>query len=393
MGHKMNKKVLRIITRLNVGGPTKHVAWLSSGLARAGWTGLLVCGTVEADEDDMGSFVSEFSLEVQNLNSIKRSIDIRNDAKAIREIYRLLCDYQPTIVHTHMSKAGLVGRTAVMFYNLLHREKIKTVHTFHGHTFHGYFSPAKERLFLWIEQFLAKYATSAIVTISSQQQAEIRDVYKVGKACQHHQINLGIDTGFAKELDRDSLRQELGIAKNCKVFGIVGRIADIKNHHLFVDSVRDFVARHPACDTCFVIIGDGEKSYVDALKHYARDVPQVIFAGNRTDPRQFYGALDYLALTSKNEGTPVSILESFACGIPVVSTGVGGVVDLIGKNERGYIVEPTAMSISNGFWHLLNTDHTTSTKLAKEFVELNYSINGLVKKIDGLYSELLGVAK
>lgn len=389
----MNKKILRIITRLNVGGPTKHVAWLSSGLAEKGWSGQLICGTVEGDEDDMSSFVTEYGIEVQSLNSIKRSIDIRSDAKAIREIYKLLCDYRPAIVHTHMSKAGLVGRSAVMFYNVLHKEKIKTVHTFHGHTFHGYFSPAKERLFLWIEQFLAGYATSAIVTISPQQQGEIRDVYKVGKAGQHHQINLGIDTGFAKQLDRESLRQELGIPQNSKVFGIVGRIAEIKNHHLFIDSAREFFARHPEYDVRFVIIGDGEKSYVDGLKFYASDVPRVIFAGNRTDPRQFYGLLDYLALTSKNEGTPVSILEAFACGIPVVSTGVGGVVDLIGKNERGLIVAPTVMAISDGFWHLLNADHAMTTTLAKEFVELNYSVNGLVRKIDSLYKVLWGAVK
>lgn len=386
----MNKRILRIITRLNVGGPTKHVAWLSSGLALAGWNGLLVCGTVEGDEDDMGSFVTELDLVVQNLNSIKRSIDIRNDVKAIVDIYKILCNFKPAIVHTHMSKAGLVGRVAVMFYNLLHREKIKTVHTFHGHTFHGYFPPAKEKLFLWIEQFLARYATDAIITISPQQQTEIRDTYKIGRSNQHHQINLGIDTSFVKDLDKFALRQELAIPNRSKVFGIVGRIAEIKNHHLFIDSAREFISRHPEHNVRFVIIGDGERSYVDALKLYAQNVPEVIFAGNRTDPRQFYGALDYLVLTSNNEGTPVSILETFACGIPVVSTSVGGVVDLIGNNERGLLVNSNHIQIADAYLQMLREDHAVTTKRAREFVEEHYTVAGLVRKVGNLYQNLVG---
>jgi glycosyltransferase involved in cell wall biosynthesis len=387
---KVNKKVLTIITRLNVGGATKHVTWLSAGLNHIGWSGLLVCGLVEDDEDDMAKFATDHSLEVQYLKSLKRSIDFRNDFIAIRDIYKLLCRYKPSIVDTHMSKAGLVGRIAVMSYNLVHGDKIKTVHTFHGHTFHGYFSPIKEKIFLWIERFLARFGTDVIITISPQQQTEILDTYKVGCRSQHRQINLGIDISFANSLNKFTLRKELHITNDSKVFGIVGRIAEIKNHRLFIDSAREFRVRNPDSNVHFVIIGDGEKSYVDGLKQYASDIPSLIFAGNITNPSDFYGALDYLVLTSNNEGTPVSILEAFACGIPVVSTCVGGVIDLIGKNERGLLVAADSIQIADAYAQMLQTDHTVTTTRARQFVEEHYSVSGLVNKIDNLYHELVG---
>lgn len=386
----MNKKVLRVITRLNVGGPTKHVSWLSSGLEQAGWSNLLVCGVVEDGEDDMAEFAFAHGLEVKYLKSLKRSIDFSNDLLAIKELYKLLCEFKPSIVHTHMSKAGMVGRAAVMYYNLLHRKKIKAVHTFHGHTFHGYFSPAKEMFFLWIERFLARFGTDAIITISPQQQAEILGTYKVGSKSQHRQINLGIDTSFANCLDKVGLRNTLRIPNESKVFGIVGRIAEIKNHRLFIDSAREFRAQHPNEDVWFVIIGDGDKPYVDELKKYAEGVPNLIFAGNITNPNRFYGALDFLVLTSNNEGTPVSILEAFACNIPVVSTCVGGVIDLIGQNERGLLVKSNPSMIAKTYAQMLRDDHSAATSRAKEFVDENYSVEGLVGKITKLYNELIG---
>ncbi len=385
----MSGKVLRIITRLNVGGPTKHVAWLTAGLAQKNWVNVLITGNVEADEDNMEDFVTRHGVEVRYLPSLKRSISPREDVAAVMAIYNLLCDSRPDIVHTHMSKAGLVGRTAVLLYNLSHRHKIKTVHTFHGHTFHGYFSPSKEKLFLWIERTLARFATDVIIAISPQQKSELLDVYKVGHYSQYRQINLGIDTSFVSRIDRSSLRKKLQISPESKVFGIVGRIAEIKNHRLFIDSVRSFFKRHPGKDVCFLIVGDGDRAFVDELKRYAEGLDRLYFAGNVTDPACFYGALDYLVLTSKNEGTPVSILEAFACGIPVLATRVGGVVDLVGQNERGRLISAEADEIADDFAALLQNDVTESVNRAKEHVYRNYSVDELVNKIHSLYNQLI----
>jgi glycosyltransferase involved in cell wall biosynthesis len=390
-GLKLSKKVIRIITRLNVGGPSKHVSWLSDGLNNKGWKNIVVSGKVEADENDMSGYFDTYSIEYIESNNLKRSISLKYDFKSIVELYQLLKQEQPQIVHTHMSKAALVGRVAVMFYNLLNKHKIKTVHTFHGHTFHGYFSPMKEKLFLNIERFLAKFATNKIITISKQQQDEILNRFDVGVKKQHIQINLGIDTSFTKNLDRDSFRQDFNIHSDIKVFGIVGRIADIKNHKLFIDSVEYFNIKYKKDNVYFVIIGDGEKIFVDNLKEYASDIKNIIFSGNQTDPAYFYGALDYLVLTSKNEGTPVSILESFAAEIPVISTPAGGVVDIIGKNERGYLVEADKEKLAKTYSNILISDSKDKIVKAKEFVESNYSIESLVNNIDTLYKNLLEI--
>jgi glycosyltransferase involved in cell wall biosynthesis len=385
----LNKKVVRIITRLNVGGPSKHVSWLSNGLDQKGWHNILVSGKVEADENDMSEFLDAFNIEHIESQNLKRSISPKDDYKSIVEIYKLLKKENPEIVHTHMSKAALLGRVAVMFYNLLNKDKIKTVHTFHGHTFHGYFSPLKEKLFLNIERFLARFATDKIITISKQQQDEILNRFRVGKKEQHIQINLGIDTSFTKSLDRDSFRQDFNIPSGSKVYGIVGRIADIKNHKLFIDSVEYFNNKYKNDNVHFVIIGDGEKAFVDNLQEYASDIKNIIFSGNQTDPAYFYGALDYLVLTSKNEGTPVSILESFAAEIPVISTPAGGVVDIIGNDERGYLVEADKEKLAEAYSNILIADNNDKIIKAKEFVESNYSIDSLVNNIDTLYKNLL----
>ena len=381
-------KILRIITRLNVGGPSKHVSWLSNGLNQRGWKNIIICGKVEENEDDMSDFFNQFDLQKIEVSSLKRSISLKDDFKTILKIYKTLKKEKPLIVDTHMSKAALVGRVAVKLYNLTHKQKIKTVHTFHGHTFRGYFSPAKEKLFLNIEKFLAKYATDKIITISKQQQNEILGIYGVGSKEQHEIINLGIDTSFSDELDKKSFREDFGIPLEAKVFGIVGRIAEIKNHKLFIDSVKEFNTKIKD-NIFFVIIGDGDKDYVNELKKYANGIDNVIFAGNQMDPKYFYGALDFLVLTSKNEGTPVSILEAFACRIPVISTAVGGVVDLIGKNERGIIAKEDCKDLAKKYKYALENNLEDIVTNAKKFVEKNYSIENLVDKTDKLYRQLI----
>lgn len=387
----MGKKVVRIITRLNVGGPSKHVSWLSNGLDQKGWHNILVSGKVEADENDMSEFLGAFNIEHIELESLKRSISPKDDYKSIIEIYQLLKKEKPAIVHTHMSKAALLGRVAVMFYNLLNADKIKTVHTFHGHTFHGYFSPVKEKLFLNIERFLARFATDKIITISNQQQDEILNRFKVGTKEQHVRINLGIDTNFVSKLDRTSLRNDFKIPLGAKVFGIVGRIADIKNHDLFIESVKCFNEKFMDENIYFVVIGDGEKGFVDNLKMKSIDLKNIIFAGNQTDPSYFYGGLDFLVLTSKNEGTPVSILEAFAAEIPVISTAVGGVIDIIGNDDRGYLIDSSQEELAKAYDNILKVNSHNKVQKAKDFVENNYSIGSLVNNIDKLYKQLTGV--
>jgi len=384
-------KVLRVIARLNVGGPAKHVSWLSSGLDQKGWENTLVYGEVEENESDMEFFAREMGVRMVKLKSMARSISIKDDLRCLFEIYKLIQKIKPNIVHTHTSKAGFLGRIAAITYNITHQRKIKIIHTFHGHTFQGYFSRPKERLFLLIERILGRFSDK-IITISEQQYKEILETYKVGHPANHQIVKLGIDTSFANSLQRNSFRKDFKIAEDQKIFGIVGRIAPIKNHTLFLQSIADFNRIHTSKKTVFVIIGDGEPDLVAGLKKQTHDlgIDNLIFAGNQSNPSYFYGGIDFLVLTSLNEGTPVSILEAFACGIPVVSTNVGGVPDLIINNERGILIPSGDLKgLVNAYESLLVNDNTQIINQAKTYVVQNYSVTALVDSIDKMYRVLL----
>lgn len=383
--------VVRIIARLNVGGPAKHVAWLSSGLQKKSWSHKLLHGVIDGDEDDLSTFSKELNVDCIQIDSLEKNISLK-DIRAFFEVFVYLAKSSPKVLHTHTSKAGFLGRGAGLILNILRPwKKIRIVHTFHGHTFHGYFSPSKEKLFLGIERFLAKFASDAIVTISNQQQTEIRDQFLVGDRSKHHMISLGIDTEFVNRLDKRTLKDRLKISDQYKTFGIVGRIAPIKNHKLFIESIAEFHKLNSQ-KVKFIIIGGCSNQEMSVLKDYAKglSVDSVLFAGNISTPEEIYGALDYLVLTSKNEGTPVSILEAFAAKIPVVSTSVGGVVDIVGKNEeRGLLAGQNASDLALLYCRLLKEDNSKRVNQAFDFVHQNYSIENLVTKMDQLYKSIV----
>lgn len=332
-------KVVRIIARLNVGGPAKHVVWLTSGL-NPDYETLLVAGTVPPGEEDMGYFASEHGVRPLFLREMSREISLR-DAVTIWKLFRLLLREQPQLVHTHTAKAGTVGRVAGFLYrwltpgSLLGRPRhCSFVHTYHGHIFHGYYGPMKTALFLNIERTLARLVTDRIVVVSEQQRREINETFRVGRAEQFQVIPLGLDlTKFAGWNSRSSsFRSEINVDAEDILVGIVGRLTEIKNHELFLRSVARFCELHRGEPKVrFVVIGEG--GLRAELEKQSRNLglnAAVTFVGNRTDPENFYPALDMVALTSRNEGTPLTLIEAMANGRAVIATTVGGVVDLLG---------------------------------------------------------------
>jgi glycosyltransferase involved in cell wall biosynthesis len=308
-------RVLRIIARLNVGGPARHVVWLTEGLAREGFETLLVTGTVPPGEDDMSGFAAAHGVTPLVIPSMSRELSPR-DVVTIWKLWRLMARFRPDVVHTHTAKAGAAGRIAGLLYRTFSRKRPLFVHTFHGHVFHGYYSKWKTRVFLAIERFLARANTDRIVVLSEQQLREIRDEFRVGRAEQFVVVPLGIDLS---ERTGKSARPPRSL-----VVGIVGRLTAIKNHELFLR-----VAARMRGEARFVIYGDGgERARLERIANGVAD-----FAGTR-DAGEIYASLDVLALTSRNEGTPLAIIEAMAAGVPVIATAVGGVVDLLGAVER-----------------------------------------------------------
>jgi glycosyltransferase involved in cell wall biosynthesis len=410
-------KIVRVIARLNVGGPAKHVVWLTKGLQSDECKSLLVAGTVPQGEDDMGYFASEMGVSPLFIPEMSREISAR-DAITIWKLYKLFLRECPDIIHTHTAKAGTVGRIAGFLYRwvtpgtLVGRpRRCRVVHTYHGHIFHGYYGPLKTRLFLAIEKTLAKLMTDRIVVISEQQRKEINEQFRVGTSQSFVVIPLGLDLSiFSNWNERgQDFRKEIGAAESDVVVGIVGRLTEIKNHDLFLSAAaiwKKQKARRGGARVRFVIVGDG--SLRNRLESQARSQglgDDVIFVGSRRDVENIYPALDIVALTSKNEGTPLTLIEAMANARPVISTAAGGVVDLLGEPlddpnnelpfkvcERGVSVPPNdANAFAAGLDYLV-ADAKLRRRLGMsglQFVASNYSRERLVKDISALYANLI----
>jgi glycosyltransferase involved in cell wall biosynthesis len=412
-------RVMRIIARLNVGGPARHVVWLTAGLRSANCETLLVAGTVPPTEDSMAYFAEQLGVKPLVFPEMSREISIK-DGLTILRLYRLMLQKRPDVVHTHTAKAGTVGRIAGLMYRwltpaaLIGRPRAcRFVHTYHGHIFHSYYGRLKTRVFLEIERALARLVTDRIVVVSEQQRREIHEEFHVGRPQQFVVIPLGIDTGtYANWTEgRRTMRGELGAHDADVLVGIVGRLTEIKNHTLFLQAAahyRETFAGVAGGRVRFVIIGDGNLR--ETIEEEARVLglgPDVSFLGTRKDPEKFYPALDIVALTSLNEGTPLTLIEAMANERPVIATTVGGVSDLLGTPidsekptdpdfavcARGLAVRPgNAAAFARGLAALI-ADEELRKKLGRQgrlFVMQSYSKERLLKDVSNLYRDLVG---
>ncbi|MCY7344883.1 MAG: glycosyltransferase [Pyrinomonadaceae bacterium] len=405
-----NLKIVRIIARLNVGGPARHVVWLTKELQSGEFKSVLLTGTVPEGEEDMSYFAVENRVEPVYIEAMSRELSPQ-DVVSLWKIFQQLKLEKPDVIHTHTAKAGTVGRTAGFLYRWLtwksligKPRRVKVIHTFHGHVFHSYYGASKTKIFLFIEKMLARFATDKIVVISRQQFGEIHEKFGVGKKEQFEIIPLGIDLRtFADwRAKRNILREEIGLENDEILVGLVGRLTEVKNHPLFLQVVKIHKENPGSAKLKFVIVGDGhlrEKLESEAETLGVKDL--ITFLGNRNDADVFYAGLDIVALTSFNEGTPLSLIEAMANEKAVISTVVGGVVDLLGKVieqkkgfqicERGVAVtSEDAESFYRGLSYLA-TDEKLRQEFAtsgKSFIETQYGKTRLVSDIEKLYREI-----
>jgi glycosyltransferase involved in cell wall biosynthesis len=415
-GERRAIKLVRINSRLNVGGIARHVAWLTAGLESAGFDSVLVTGTVPPSEEDMLPFVRAQGVEPLIIQEMSREISAK-DLVTIWKLYRLFARVRPAIVHTHAAKAGAVGRLAGFLYRWLTPQTLlgrprpcRLVHTYHGHIFHSYYGRTKTWLFLLVEKLLAKTMTDRIVVISAQQRHEIHERFGVGRAGQFAVIPLGLDlgayAGWAKR--RHILRDELGAREGDILVGIVGRLTEIKNHGLFLRTAARFRQDHveAARKVRFVVVGNGHlRGDLEAESRKLGLEKAITFLGMRDDPQNFYPALDVIALTSRNEGTPLTLIEGMANARPAIATDVGGVIDLVGPiqrvgksvgwnvHERGILVQPEdPVAFSDGLLELVQSASLRRDlgQRGQAFVEGNYAKERLFRDMSQLYDDLLG---
>ena len=326
-------RVLRAITRLNIGGPAIHAILLTSALDDGlAFRSTLVTGSTGPREGDMLDLAAAHDVRPVMLRELGREISPLDDLLALARMVRLVRQVQPDVVHTHMAKAGTVGRLAARICGVT-----LIVHTYHGHVFHSYFSPLKTRVFVTIERALGM-ASSRLIVIGDSQRAEIAR-YGVAPAEKLVPIRLGLDLGQFLEAERfrGELRAELRIPSDAPLVGIVARLVPVKAHEVFFDAAVRVRSAIP--DVRFLILGDGERR--DELEALARERgldAAIAWWGWRRDMPRVYADLDVVALTSHNEGSPVSLIEALAAARPVVSTAVGGVPEVVVDGQTGLTV-------------------------------------------------------
>lgn len=391
-------KVLRIINRFNLGGPTYNVSYLTKYMA-PDYETLLVGGMNDKSEACSDYIVQKLGIHAIKISEMMRSINGYNDVVAYEKIKSIIKRYKPDIVHTHASKAGVLGRQAAISCGVP-----VIVHTFHGHIFNSYFNKYVTETFRKIEQHYAK-RTSAIVAISDIQKYELSEIYKIAPPEKFRVIPLGFDLNRFQEnkaMKRDAFRKQYDIADDEIAVSIVGRLVPVKNHRMFIDAIKKVKSKTNR-KVRGIIVGDGDLR--DGLLEYAslhgltsstpeHKVPNsdLIFTSWIKDADYVFAGSEISALTSLNEGTPVSIIESQAANVPVVSTIVGGIRDVVVEGKTA-LLSPTqnVEAFSDNLLMLIENDEMRK-QMSEDgwiFVRDKFHYTRLVNDMKNLYDELL----
>ena len=387
-------RVLRVITRLNIGGPAIQAIRLSTELRPAGFETRLVHGRIGEGEGDMAYLLPAEGLDVRFLATLQRPIAPWSDLRAAVALYRLMCEFRPQILHTHMAKAGLLGRAAAAAFNFTHPgSRTRVVHTYHGHVLEGYFPQTTTSIVIQAERALAR-ACDVLIAVSARVRDELVDRYRIGSRQQFRVVPLGLDLDEFGTIDDDArqrARRELAIPAGTPVVTTVGRLTAIKHQTLFLETAQ--LVSHRLDNAVFLIAGGGElrdRLEVEAGQRGIAD--RVRFLGWRRDLATIYAASDVFLLTSRNEGTPVALIEAMAAGVPGVATDVGGVRDVITDPSCG-IIAPfgDAAALAGGVCHLLEapTDYTQIASAARAAVLARFRFARLATDLAALYRGLV----
>ncbi len=393
-GSERRIKILRVIARLNMGGPALHVAYLTAGLRERGYDTTLVAGSLARGEDSMAFVAEARGVDVVRIDELGREISPLRDLVATLRLARLIRRERPDILHTHTAKAGTVGRVAALLAGR-HRPPI-VVHTFHGHVLRGYFGPVRSLVFRLLERWLAGH-TTALIAVSPQ----VRDdlvALRVAPPERFVVIRLGIELGerVAGAGDgRVESRRYLGIPPDRFAVGWIGRMTAVKRTDDVLVAFKRL--REDGVEAVLCMVGDGpDRPQLEQRAHELGIVRDTLFLGYQEDVAQFYAAFDALVLPSSIEGTPVSAIEALAAGRPVVATRVGGVPDVVEEGEDGFLVEPGATEELAERLAQLAADPELRERMGRagrDRVLPRYAVPRLVDDVDRLYLSLLQDAR
>ena len=391
-------RVLQIINRLNLGGPTFIAGYLTAYLGE-GYETMLLAGQKDDSEESSEFIVRNMGITPRYINNMRREINWKDDRIAYKEIDAIIKEFKPDIVHTHAAKAGTLGRLAAINNNVP-----VILHTFHGHVFEGYFGKLKTAVFLNIERYLA-WKSSGIIAISNVQKNELSHKFKVAPDKKSFVIPLGIDLDKFQTNQgekRTAFRAKYHMTDDTIAVGIIGRIVPIKNHQLFLDCWKEVLSKTTKKVHAF-IIGDGEDR--DVIFDYCKkselgyntgpeynEQNTITFTSWIIDIEIAVAGLDIIALTSNNEGTPVSLIEAQAAGKAVVSTNVGGISDIVIEGKTALLSpKENREKFAKNLLELIENESLRSNMAGKSpgYAQDTFGYMKMVEKHRDLYSKLL----
>lgn len=356
-------RVLRVIARMNIGGPAVQIGGLMAALPARGFEGLLLTGLIGDGEEEL--IQPDIAPYVRRIGSLGRRIRLLGDVAAFVAILRTIRRYRPHIVHTHTAKAGVLGRVAA----LIGRVPV-VVHTYHGHVLHGYFGPLITRAVAWVERRLARRST-ALASVGSRVRDDLLAA-GIGDPDQFWIVPPGVRVPVSH--DRGDARHGFGFDVTDVVVTFVGRLAPIKRFDRFVAMADELVSTLPTVR--FLVVGGGDLDGAKALA--AAHSTRFTFAGWMRDPGVAYAASDVVVLTSDNEGMPVSLIEAQMCGVPVVTTDVGSAREVVRAGETGYVVEPLPDALAQAVIAVVSGELPTDASARIDWAVGQFSVDRLV---------------
>jgi glycosyltransferase involved in cell wall biosynthesis len=372
-------KVLRIIARMNVGGPAVQVSGLMRGFDAQLFEQELVTGYCAADEADYLEKVA-MDVEAVRIDGLGRSIKPRADLMALFAVIREIRRFKPDVIHTHTAKAGVVGRVA----SILSGHKSVRVHTFHGHLLNGYFGAGKTKLVILVEKFLAIFTTQ-LLAVGAKVKDDLLAV-GIGNPNKFSVMPPGLQ--LAEVPSKTAARKELDLEGNAIYCAFIGRITQIKRPDRFLDVAAEIKSR--GINLHFIVAGAGELLRYCEDRASAENLP-VTFLGWREDIEVVLAAADFVLLTSDNEGTPLSLIQAGMVGIPIVATNVGSTNEIVVNGETGLLTDLSVDQLANAVAKVA-TDSALRSEMGaagKEFTLARYGVTRLVKDHQDLYLRLL----
>lgn len=390
-------RIIRVINRFNLGGPVFNVTNLTKYMDERFET-KLVGGAKDESEASSLFVLEENNIHPVLIHEMKRKPSIIDDIRAYRALKKLMKEYKPHIVHTHASKAGALGRLAAF-----HSQVPIVVHTFHGHVFHSYFNVITTLVYKSVERWLAKRSTQ-IIAISQVQKTELTAVHRIVHPERCTVIPLGFDLKKFQEnsaIKREKFRKMYALSDEEIAICIVGRLVPVKNHRMFIQVAKLAHEKHK--NARFFIVGDGELN--DELKEYCKSLglgftenmapsaaTPLVFTSWINAVDEVMAGIDIVALTSLNEGTPVSLIEAQSSGKPIVSTRVGGIEDVVIENESALLCESgDVQAFLNSIVALLD-NRPRMLKMGetgREWVYNRFGYERLIDDMTSLYENLL----